>query len=118
MEEQYFDELMESLEQAAAYVKGDTSKCRIHVVEVPDPVPKYGADDIIRTRRELNLTQNKFAYALGVSPGTVQSWEAGRNEISGAARHLLYLFDTDHSLVDRIMARYAQNHTRERQKTT
>ena len=105
MEKQYFDELMESLEQAAAYTKGDKSKCREAVVEAPDPVPAYKAADVVRTRKELNLTQRRLARALGVSPRTVEAWETGKNEPSGAARHLLYLFDNDHSLVDRIVAR-------------
>lgn len=104
MEKQCFDELMESLEQAAAYTKGDQSKCKARVVELPAPVPVYKTADIVRIRKELNLTQRRLARALGVSPRTVESWEAGKNEPSGAARHLLYLFDNDHSLVDRIMA--------------
>ncbi len=105
MDDKLFDQLMSSLEDAAAYSQGDKSRCREVVVEVPDPVPAYKAADVVRTRKELNLTQRRLARALGVSPRTVEAWEAGRNEPSGAARHLLYLFDNDHSLVDRIVAR-------------
>ena len=106
MEQKYYDELIEGLQQAASYVKGDTSKCaRIDYVEKTDPIPQYTAEDVARTRKELNLTQWRLADALGVSPRTVEAWESGRNEPSGAAQHLLYLFDIDHSLVDKFISR-------------
>lgn len=103
MEQKYFDELMESLEEAVAYSKGDKSRCRTVVRE--NSIPAYAADDVARTRRELNLSQKGLAAVIGVSPRTVESWEAGINVPSGAARHLLYLIDSDHSLVDRLVTR-------------
>lgn len=103
MEKEYFDTLMASLEDAAAFAKGDTSRAR--VVEVEDPVPAYEAKDVARTRMDLNLSQRALASVLGVSTRTVEAWEAGRNVPSGAARHLLFLLDSDHSLVQRLMVR-------------
>lgn len=103
MEEKYFDALMGSLEDAAAFAQGDTSRAR--VVEVDDPVPAYAAKDVARTRAELNLSQRALASVLGVSVRTVEAWEAGRNVPSGAARHLLFLLDSDHSLVQRLAVR-------------
>ncbi len=105
MEKKYFDELMTSLEDAAAFAKGDTSRAKVVEVEVDDPVPEYKAADVARTRKALNLTQSAFARALGVSSRTVEAWEAGRNEPSGAARHLLFLLDGDHSLVQRLVVK-------------
>ena len=105
MDDKLFGQLMSSLNNALAYSQGDKSRCREAAVEVPDPVPAYKAADVVRTRKELNLTQRRLASALGVSPRTVEAWEAGKNEPSGAARHLLYLFDSDHSLVDRFIPR-------------
>ena len=72
MEKKYFDELMTSLEDAAAFAQGDTSRAR---------------------------------GVLGVSTRTVEAWEAGRNVPSGAARHLLFLLDGDHSLVQRLVVK-------------
>lgn len=43
MEKEYFDLLMESLEDAAAFAKGDTSRARVIEVEVPDPIRTYKA---------------------------------------------------------------------------
>lgn len=103
MEKNYFDTLMESLEDAAAFAQGDTSRAR--VVEIDDPVPTYEAKDVARTRSDLNLSQRALASVLGVSVRTVEAWEAGRNVPSGAARHLLFLLDSDHSLVQRLVAR-------------
>lgn len=103
MEKQYFDALMSSLEDAAAFAQGDTSRAR--VVEAVDPVPEYKAEDVARTRQALNLSQRALAGVLGVSARTVEAWEAGRNVPFGAARHLLFLLDGDHSLVQRLVPR-------------
>lgn len=105
MEEKYFNELMPSLEDAAAFANGDTSRARVVEVEVDDPVPEYKAADVARTRQALNLSQRAFASVLGVSTRTVEAWEAGRNVPSGAARHLLFLLDGDHSLVQRLVVK-------------
>jgi len=43
VEKKYFDELMASLEDAAAFAHGDTSRGRIVEVEVDAPVPEYKA---------------------------------------------------------------------------
>ena len=105
MEKKYFDELMTSLEDAAAFAQGDTSRARVVEVDTDDPVPEYKAADVARTRQALNLSQRALARALGVSSRTVEAWEAGRNVPSGAARHLLFLLDGDHSLVQRLVTK-------------
>lgn len=105
MEKKYFDELMTSLEDAAAFAQGDTSRARVVEVDTDDPVPEYKAADVARTRQALNLSQRALARALGVSSRTVEAWEAGKNVPSGAARHLLFLLDSDHSLVQRLVTK-------------
>lgn len=101
MEKEYFDTLMASLEEAAVFDKGDTSRAK--VVEVEDPVPAYKTKDVARTRMDLNLSQRALASVLGVSTRTVEAWGAGKNVPSDAARHLLFLLDSDHSLVQRLI---------------
>lgn len=98
-----YEGVMQGLQEALAYKNGDRSRCRVTVREVP--VPEYKAADIARTRQELNLSQRGLASVLGVSPRTVEAWESGKNMPSGAARHLLYLVDNDHSLVERLIMR-------------
>lgn len=105
MDTNYFDELMESLEDAAAFAKGDRSRAREVKPETPVPIHSYQAKDVVRTRKELNLTQSALAAAIGVSTRTVEAWEAGRNVPSGAAGRLLYLLDGDHSLLERLTAK-------------
>jgi putative transcriptional regulator len=40
-------------------------------------------------RASVGLSQEQFAQLLGVSPRTLQDWEQGRREPTGAARTLL-----------------------------
>lgn len=44
---------------------------------------------IAEARLKSGLTQAQFAALMGVSPRTVQDWEQGRREPSGAAKTLL-----------------------------
>ena len=97
----YYKRLKESLEQAVAFKNGDTSKARVSVYEIP--IPEYKAGDVARVRSDLNLSQRTFAFALGVSPRTVEAWEVGRNEPSGAARHLLFLIEKNKGLVNQLI---------------
>jgi len=45
--------------------------------------------EVARARLLSGLTQRKFASLLGVSLRTLQEWEQGRKNPSGAARTLL-----------------------------
>ena len=45
--------------------------------------------DIATTRLKTKLTQSQFAKLLGVSVRTLQEWEQGRKQPSGAAKTLL-----------------------------
>lgn len=44
---------------------------------------------VIAARTASGLTQSKFAALMGVSKRTLQDWEQGRREPSGAAKTLL-----------------------------
>ncbi len=99
----YFERLKESLEQAVAYTKGDKSKVRVSVREIP--VPEYRAGDVSRVRSELRLSQRALASVLGVSHRTVEAWESGRNSPNGPAARMLYLIEADHSLIDKLVIR-------------
>lgn len=104
-EQSYYESLVTGLEEAVAYIAGDEERSREVIHNVPEPVPEYKAADVLRTRKALNLSQRRLAYALGVSPRTVEAWEAEKNEPSDAARYLLYLLEMDNTLVDRLVVR-------------
>lgn len=44
---------------------------------------------VVRAREKSGLSQSRFAELLGVSARTLQEWEQGRREPSGAAKTLL-----------------------------
>lgn len=45
--------------------------------------------EAVEARNRVGLSQNDFANLLGVSKRTLQDWEQGRREPSGAAKTLL-----------------------------
>ncbi len=47
------------------------------------------ANDIVKARMKCGLSQSQFAEALHISPRTLQQWEQGRRQPSGAAETLL-----------------------------
>ena len=81
MKKALFEELVESVKQAKAIEKGELAAARTFKVNA--------SNDVLRARKKLGLTQSKFAAMLGISAGTLQNWEQGRREPTGAAKVLL-----------------------------
>lgn len=54
-----------------------------------EKVTKVKLPDAAVARAKVGLSQQDFALLLGVSPRTLQDWEQGRREPTGAARTLL-----------------------------
>ncbi|WP_215844222.1 helix-turn-helix domain-containing protein [Acidithiobacillus montserratensis] len=68
-------ELLESVRQMKADKRG-----AVHRVDVPQ---------IVQARMDAGLSQGQFAALMGVSVRTLQEWEQGRRNPSGAAHTLL-----------------------------
>ncbi|HHV42893.1 MAG TPA: type II toxin-antitoxin system MqsA family antitoxin [Clostridiaceae bacterium] len=102
MSNYYSDKLMESLDQALEYSKGNKKTARSVVRSIN--IPAYKAADVVATRKKLRMTQRALANAVGVSVRTVEAWEAGNSNPSGAARHMLYLLSKDEKILDLLMA--------------
>ena len=58
---------------------------QVHVVWSP----------VIEARKKTGLSQSQFAALMGVSIRTLQGWEQGRKQPSGAARTLLAIASTN-----------------------
>lgn len=87
-ENRFFEDLKTSLGQAIDYAEGNASKTRTKTVVIKELVA-FSAQDIKNLRLQMNLTQKSFAALIGVSVKTIESWEYGTNQPSGAARRLL-----------------------------
>ena len=61
--------------------------------------------DITRARNQVNMSQPAFAKLMGVSVRTLQAWEQGKRNPSGAAKTLLRVAET-HPEILRKLARH------------
>lgn len=82
MNDELFQELVDSVKEAGAYLRGEEAPARVTFCGEPDP-------RAIRAR--LDLTQEEFAAALCISVKTLRNWEQGRREPSGPAMRLLQI---------------------------
>jgi len=99
--------IMQGLQEAIDYKNGKatTARVRVHAKVSPIPVSAYSPVEVTKIRKNLNLSQKGLAIAIGVSPRTVESWESGKSIPSGVATRILYLIETDNSLVDKLVMR-------------
>ncbi len=58
---------------------------------------------IANTRQQTGLTQSQFAQRLGISINTLQSWEQGQRQPSGAAATLMRLLNKRPELVKELV---------------
>lgn len=80
MRDELFAELVESVREGGAILKGKASPARAFEVEVPE---------VSQIREAYDLSQAEFAALLGISVDTLQNWEQGRRTPAGPARILL-----------------------------
>jgi putative transcriptional regulator len=52
---------------------------------------RIAPNEVATARLKSGLSQTEFAQALQISPRTLQEWEQGRREPSGAARALIQI---------------------------
>lgn len=80
MKDELFNELLESVKQGGAILRGE---------EKPSRVFRFEPIDVQAIRKSYGLSQDKFAKLLGISVGTLRNWEQGRRKPEGPARVLL-----------------------------
>lgn len=84
MKDDLFNELVESVKEVGAYLRGEEAPAGVSFVDEPDPRA---------IRERLGMTQEEFAAALCISVKTLRNWEQGRREPSGPAMRLLQIAD-------------------------
>ena len=82
MKDEAFKELLASVREGGAILRGEKKPMR--AFEVPEP-------DVAELRGRLGLSQSKFAALIGISVRTLQEWEQGRRQPSGAAKSLIMI---------------------------
>jgi putative transcriptional regulator len=80
MNDELFAELLTSVREGGAILRGEKEPSRKFIVAEPD---------VKHIRETYNLSQSQFAALLGISIKTVQNWEQGRRVPRGPARVLL-----------------------------
>lgn len=80
MKDELFNELVASIREGGAILRGER-----------DPSRAFAVDkiDIKQIREGYELSQSQFASLLGISVSTLQNWEQGRRSPDGPARVLL-----------------------------
>ena len=88
-----FNEIKAGLNEAIEFEKGNL-KANTRTLSVT-PIEEFTASEIKDIRKTAGMTQALFAKYLGVSLKTVEAWEAGRNQPSGAACRMLAITKRD-----------------------
>lgn len=80
MKHDMFDELVASVREGGAILRGEAAPSRKFDMEAPD---------VQRIRAGYGLSQGDFSALLGISVATLRNWEQGRRSPEGPARVLL-----------------------------
>ncbi len=74
--------IIEGLEEAIAWSRGESSRVRVTLVKVAEI-------DVRKVRRQMGLSQTQFATKFGFPPATLRNWEQGRAAPDAPTRVLL-----------------------------
>jgi putative transcriptional regulator len=89
MKRQMFEELLGSVREAGAILRGQRKPSRRMTI-------RHSGVRVIRERT--SLSQSEFAHLIGVSVKTLQNWEQDRRRPTGPAAALLSIIDHDPAL--------------------
>lgn len=89
MNDDMFNELLESTKQADRIIEGKLA---------PSRITEFAEPEVKAIRAKTGLSQSGFANVLGVSKRTLENWEQGRRHPTGPARALLKIVDNDPEL--------------------
>ena len=80
MKDELFEELIASVREGGAILRGEAKPARSFEIAAPD---------VKRIRESYGLSQPEFAAMLGIGVATLRNWEQGRRTPHGTARVLL-----------------------------
>ncbi len=89
MSRQAFEGIVQGLEEALAYTRGDESAVARVVKVAVRPA------DIKTARKKTGMSRETSARAFGLSPATLRKWENGERQPTGAARVLLTIISRE-----------------------
>ena len=89
-------DLRSALQEVKAHMRGE-STLEVRVVQAPEKV------GVSKIRKQLGLSQRKFAESFGFSVRTVQEWESGRRTPERTARILMALIAKQPDFVARTL---------------
>lgn len=95
-----YESIFTGLNEAIEDAQSDQKKLKRRVVAI-EPIKDYSANEVRAIRKATGLSQRLFAGYMGVSVKTVEAWEAGTNQPSGAASRILSMMEMDESLISR-----------------
>lgn len=90
------ERVLSAAREAVAHAKGGVTNV---VVRAPHHV------DVKAIRARQDMSQAAFATSYGFSLDSIQNWESGRRQPTGAARILLIVIDRDPVAVGRALKR-------------
>ena len=76
------ERILEGLEQAVAWSRGEDVPVQVSLVRIPDV-------DVRKLRQRMGLSQTQFATKFGFPPATLRNWEQGRVRPDAPTRVLL-----------------------------
>lgn len=95
--------LIQSLEEAVAFLDGDTSKGRtsrrpkIEKIDLPRHL------DVREIRDNLHMSQAEFAARFSLNLGTLKNWEHGRRAPDLAAKAYLFIISKHPEIVEQYL---------------
>ncbi|MGI8961447.1 MAG: helix-turn-helix domain-containing protein [Bryobacteraceae bacterium] len=90
------ERIIEGLEEAIAWSKGENIPVRVTHVRVPDV-------DVSKVRRRMGLSQTQFALKFGFPPATLRNWEQGRVRPDASTRVLLAVIEKHPETVEDVL---------------
>ena len=90
-----FSSIKQGLIEAIDFSEGKRKKAVVH---------EFGPIDVKKIRANVNMSQNEFASAFGISVNTLRHWERGDRSPQGPALVLLNVVAKEPELVLRALA--------------